>query len=235
MRSPSIRRATRSPSLRTPRQREERWRFSTRLPGGCAARPRLPPAKGSRPSASSSTLRTDEACSSPTTAVQLLVPASVRRPPGHAARKARTRRGRRSAAGRDPGRAPPGPLRPGGQGARRGNASRHPPLPLPRRRWPRQPRRAHPRDRAPRRGPWPARPRLRKGADADRPGGGHAQGLQPRRAYPLDRRGRWERDPVGRRAGGPDRNPRGPHGHHRIRMPSAPTDAPCIRPATTAA
>ena len=47
----------------------ERWRFSTRLPGGCAARPRLPPAKGSCPSASSSTLRTDEACSSPTPAV----------------------------------------------------------------------------------------------------------------------------------------------------------------------
>ena len=79
----------------------------------------------------------------------LLVPASVRRPPGHAARKARTRWGRRSAAGRDPGRAPPGRRRTGGQGARRGNASRHPPLPLPRRRWRRQPRRAHPRDRRP--------------------------------------------------------------------------------------
>ncbi len=45
--SPSIRRATRSPSPRPllnrrsgPRQRD-RWRFSTRLPGGCAARPRL--------------------------------------------------------------------------------------------------------------------------------------------------------------------------------------------------
>ena len=67
---------------------------------------------------------------------RLLVPASVRRPPGHAARKARPRRGRRSAAGHDPGRAPPGRRRPGGQGARRGNASRHPPLPRPRRRWP---------------------------------------------------------------------------------------------------
>ena len=76
MRSPSIRRATRSPSLRTPWQREERWRFSTRLPGGCAARPRLPPAKGSRTSASSSTLRTDEACSSPTAAGPAVAPCS---------------------------------------------------------------------------------------------------------------------------------------------------------------
>ena len=59
--------------------------------------------------------------------------------------------------------------------------------------------------------------------------------LQPRRAYPLDRRGQWERDPVGRREGGPDRNPRGPRGHTTSSTPSALTDAPCIRPATTAA
>ena len=47
------------------RQRD-RWRFSTRLPGGCAARPRLAaipqrPAKGSRTTPPSPTLRTDEA------------------------------------------------------------------------------------------------------------------------------------------------------------------------------
>ena len=44
---------------------------------------------------------------------------------------------------------------------------------------------------------------------------GGRSSLQPRRAYPLDRRGRWERDPVGRREGDPDRNPRGPRGRHR--------------------
>ncbi len=45
--------------------------------------------------------------------------------------------------------------------------------------------------------------------------GASAHSLQPRRAYPLDRRGRWERDPVGRRGGGHDRNPRGPRGLRR--------------------
>ena len=120
----------------------------------------------------------------------------------------------RHAAAHDPGWAPPGLHRPGGQGARRGYASRHPPLPGRRRRRP-QPRRAHPRVRAARRGPRPARPRLRKGADADRRGGGRPQSLQPRRAYPLDRRGQRERDPVGRRGGRRDRNPPGPRGQQR--------------------
>ncbi len=73
------------------------------------------------------------------------------------------------AAAHDPGRAPPGLHRPGRQGDRRGNASRHPPLP--RRRGGRpQPRRAHRCDPGRRRGPSPARPRLRKGADAVGPG-----------------------------------------------------------------
>ena len=74
--------------------------------------------------------------------VGALLPASVRRPPGHAARKARTRCPASNAAAHDPGRAPPGPRRPGRQGDRRGNASRHPPLPRRRRERP-QPRRAH--------------------------------------------------------------------------------------------
>ena len=78
----------------------------------------------------------------------------------------------------------------------------------------RQSRRAHRRDLGHRRAPPPARPRLWQGADA---AGlrARAPSLQPRRAYPLDRRGQWERDPMGRRGGGPDRNPRGPRGHQQ--------------------
>ena len=100
-----------------------------------------------------------------------------------------------------------------GQGDRRGNSSRHPPLP--RRRVRPQPRREYPRVRAPDGGLGLLD--LASGRCGHCRGlGVRARGLQPRRAYPLDRRGRWERrDPLGRRAGGPDRNPRGPRGRRR--------------------
>src|SRR4029450_3260384 len=45
--------------------------------------------------------------------------------------------------------------------------------------------------------------------------GGRRSRLEPRRASPLDRRERWQRGPVGRRGGGPDRNLRGPRGQRR--------------------